>query len=263
MARKTPISACQSSGILPLNAQPQGAADIVDACIDVSARAGLASYAALYQRNAAGCWAARGASFSYSASGTRKDFIDDLRYHLERGRLVALGFEAPLWGTWAAMPRTGGAHLSALCARPKERNDNRPWYGNAVASEVGPLAVIVLQALGRHVTSGQPGTPPWNAAHPILIWEAYITGDRCCTPKTAHNSGARSQHGQDAKCGVDHGFVNLLNTAQPSSAPATISPNLILTLEWALVANNLAQPGDIRAPVVIKPVPYWGCAVQR
>lgn len=245
-----------SSGILPTFAQPPaGAEEFVVACIDVAAGADLASAAAVYERSPTpGTWkAASKSSFTYSAEGTRDDFIADLRAQLDKGRLVALGFEAPLWGTWETPP-CADRLLPAFSARPGIDATKRPWYGNAVASEVGPLTVGVLRALGRGVTSGLSGTP-WHAACPILVWEAYITEARCCVGTTRVEP---SQHRQDACCGVVHGFVN-----QPQPQPSTrstisssIPPNQIIpSLEWALYVNGLTAVNGIGAPGVIKPTP--------
>jgi len=253
VARKYRMSfSYTSSGILPTFARvPAGVTEIVVACIDVAAQANLASAAAVYQRpTTSGNWtAASERSFTYSAEGTRDEFIKDLRAHLDQGRLVALGFEAPLWGTWATPP-SGRPPLPASCARDRIDATNRPWYGNAVASEVGPLAVEVLRALGRGVTSGLSKTP-WDAFCPILVWEAYITDTRCCVGPTRVEP---SQHRQDACCGVVHGFVNLPLTVSAVHPP--IMPGQVIPfLEWALHANGLTACSAIGAPGVIKPTP--------
>ena len=250
------------SGNLPPAVQPlpppsTETAEIVVACIDVAAGGNLGAAAALFTCGGRQAIFVPGSGYTYSAGGTRQAFITDLAGHLRGGGLVALGFEAPLWGTWDAPP-TGGTPLPALSGRPGVDAPNRPWYNTAVASEVGPLAVEVLSALGQPaVTSGLHTTPAWNATCPVLVWEAYITDARCCvSTKGALIAGLGQQepssHRQDACCGVLHGFVNLAANAAAAN-PAFTRTRIIPTLEWALVANGLAAPGAIGAPTVIEP----------
>ncbi len=261
---------CAVSGYLPV-AVPSSHNKIAVACIDVAAGADLAAAIVFVEKGPQVIvngrpqqpWSTIRSVYTYSNEGVRVQFIKDVRSYLKAGGLVALGFEAPLWGTWEAVPNPAG-RLPKMVGRKHSNNQNidapnRSWFANAVAAEVGPLAVELVKALGLKdkVTDDES---KWGLKVPMLVWEAYITDQRCCTSKNvvAEPSQRLSQHRQDAYCGVVHGFLNL-RPGYPQAATTTrgiAKSTEIPTLAWALSANGLIQPGAIDRPIVIRP----GCA---
>jgi len=201
-----------------------GTTEITVACIDVGSSNNLASFVADYG-GGPGHWKRLNSPghpvCSWTAADTRNKLVRHLVGCMNR-RPVALGFEAPLWG-WVKC--SGGLDQYVLRPGIEKRNKmpTRSWLSGGGASSALVTTGLAADLLRRLVNAipdmdatyglpatGRPGLqPPWKTGT-LLIWEAFISGQKCCQQRPMKVSS----HRHDAQCGVVHGFVPVIGQAR-------------------------------------------------
>jgi hypothetical protein len=112
---------------------------------------------------------------------------DTIREQLDKGELVALGFECPL-----VLPVP---ELSDSLGAARVGEGNRPWAAGAGAGSMATGLVQLCWTLAQLVPAKATTQPSkWNPETPLLLWEAFVSGpqkkDR--DDVTGHLSDARS-----------------------------------------------------------------------
>lgn len=114
-----------------------------------------------------------------------KTLADSMNEDIERGRSVALGFEAPMW---IPVPREHGQNIELISHRFKEEEKGYAWYLQSGAAATLKSIVLGVQlftmlcqklsnskekALNLRFTTDTSGSSPCK----LVLFEAFVAGD--------------------------------------------------------------------------------------
>lgn len=164
------------------------------------------------------------------------DAMAGISDRLSAGKMVALGFEAPVW-----TPARG--EITKLTSRRGgfETKVNKPWSAGAGAA-VTTTNLALMQWCFRQIAKRCPAANAtvrldrFGSEYPLLIWEAFVTG-----------TAKGSSHSADAMLGCEDFVRRWPNVV--SDIPA--EPCINHAVSAAMVAGLKIDPGELSVPVVV------------